>query len=111
MHNMKSIISSYIRSVLNSSKVNYCCNCGDNIKCFLQNQSITPNIVYVPDVSKNPHNEKRVDLEVLEIPFKERYLCERLFELKRNSKVSITTRKIAKNIYGSPKHNFCRLSY
>ena len=71
-------------------------------------------------------NEKRVYLGVSETPFKERYgnhvrdskherysnpteLSKYVWELKRNNKVPIITWKIARKVYGNPKHNFCRL--
>ena len=73
MRNMNSIISAHNRSILNPPKTSYVCNCRDNTNCPLQNQCLTPKIVYQADVSNNEDNEKRVYLGVSEIPFKERH--------------------------------------
>ena len=68
---MNSIISAHNRSILNPPKTNYGRNCRDNTNCPLQNQCLTPNIVYQADVSNNLDNEKKVYLGVSETPFKE----------------------------------------
>ena len=46
MCNMNSIISAHNRSILNPPKTSYGCNCRDDTNCPLQNQCLTPNIVY-----------------------------------------------------------------
>ena len=46
MGNMNSIISARKRSILNPPKTNYGCNCRDSTNCSLQNQCLTPKIVY-----------------------------------------------------------------
>ena len=46
MRNMNSIISAHNRSILNPPKTSYGCNCRDDTNCPLQNQCLTPNIVY-----------------------------------------------------------------
>ena len=126
MCNMNSIISEHNRSILNPPKMNYGYNCRDNTNWPLQNQCLTPNIVYQADVSNNLDNEKWVYLGVSETPFKERFsnhirdskheiysnaaeLSKYVWELKPNNKVSINTWKIARKVYGNPKHNFCRV--
>ena len=126
MRDMNSIISAHNRSILNPPKTNYGCNCRDNTNCPLQNQCLTPNIFYQADVSNNLDNEKKVYLGVSETPFKERFsnhvrdskherysntteLSKYAWELKRNKKVPIITWKIARKVYGNPKHNFYRL--
>ena len=92
----------------------------------MQNHCLTPNIIYQANVSDNGDNEKRVYLGVSETPFKVRYsnhvrgskherysnateLSKHVLELKRNNKVPIITWKIARKVYGNPKHRFCIL--
>ena len=113
-------------SVLNLTKTNYGCNCRDNTNCSFQNQCLTPNSVYQADVSNNMDNENRVYLGVSETSFKGRYsnhvkdgkherytnateLSKYVWDLEPNNKVPIITWKIARRVYGNPKHNFCRL--
>ena len=63
MRNMNSIISAHKRYILSPPKTNYGCSYGDNTNCPLQNQCLTPNIVYPADVSNNL-NEKRAYLGI-----------------------------------------------
>ena len=121
MRNMNSIISAHNRTTLNSPKTNYGCNCRNKTKSALQNQCLTPNIIYQADLSNNVDSEKRVNLGVSETPFQERYsnhprdakherycnatkLSKYVRELKRNNKVPIITLKIARKVYGNPKN-------
>ena len=107
MRAMNSIISGH-NSILSPPKTNHGYNCRDSTNCPLQNQCLTPNIVYQADVSNNVDNEKRFCLGVSEIPFKERYsnhvrdgkherysnateLSKHIRELKGNNKVTIIT--------------------
>ena len=46
MRNMNSIISAHNRSILNPPKTNCGCNCRDDTNFPLENQCLTPNIVY-----------------------------------------------------------------
>ena len=72
------------------------------------------------------HNENRVYLGASDTLFKERYsnhvrdskherysnateLSKYVWEQKRNNKLPIMTRKIARKVCGNSKHNFCRL--
>ena len=92
----------------------------------MENQWLTPNIVYQVDVSSNVDNEKRVYLGVSETPFKEIYsnhardrkhgrynnaseLPKYIWELKPNIRVPIKNWKIAKKVYVNHKDNLCRL--
>ena len=126
LRNMNSIISEHNQSILNPPKTNYGCNWRDNTNCPLQNQYLTPNIVYQVDVSSKLDNEKRVYLGASETPFKERYgnhvrdskyerysnaaeLTKYVWELKRNNKAPIITWKIARKSYENIKYNLCRL--
>ena len=126
MRNMNSIISAHNRSILNTPKTNYGWNYRNSTNYPLQNQRLTPNIIYQADVPSNLDNENRVYLGVSETPFKERYsnhvreikhkrysnvteLSKYVWELKRNNKAPLITWKIVRKVYGNPKHNFCKL--
>ena len=82
--------------------------------------------MYQTDVSNDVDNKKSVYLEIPEAPFKEkcsnhvrdgkheRYcntteVSKYAWELKRDDKVPIITWKIARKVYGNPKHKFWRL--
>ena len=71
MRKMNCIISAHSRFIFNPPKNNFGCNCRDKTNCPLQNQRLTPNIVYQADIYHNMDNEKEVYLGVSEIPFKE----------------------------------------
>ena len=73
MRNMNSITSTHNCSLLNPPETNYGFNCREKTNCPLQNQCLTPNIVYQADIYNNVDNKKRVYLGVSETPFKERY--------------------------------------
>ena len=60
MRNMNSILCAHNRSILNPSKTNYGCNCRDNTNCPLQNQFLTPIVVYQADASNSADNEKSI---------------------------------------------------
>ena len=87
---------------------------------------LTPNIVYQADITNNVENERRVDLDLSETPFKDRYrnhvrdfnneihynkteLSKYVWDLKRNNKEPHITWTIVCKVYGTPKRNFCRL--
>ena len=82
--------------------------------------------MYQTDVSNDVDNKKSVYLEIPEAPFKEkcsnhvrdgkheRYcntteVSKYAWELKRDDKVPIITWKIARKVYGNPKHKLWRL--
>ena len=73
MHSMSSIISAHNCSTLNPSKTSFGCNCRNRSMCPLQNKCLTPNIVYQAEVTNNVDNERRVNLGLSQIPFKDRY--------------------------------------
>ena len=45
-HNMGSIISSHNKHILNSNNTEYVCNCNNRDECSLENECLTPRIVY-----------------------------------------------------------------
>ena len=74
MGNILSIISSHNKNILNPvSNREYGCNCRSNESYPLQNECLTPKIVYRADVKNLTNDEKRFYLGVTETPFKERF--------------------------------------
>ena len=73
MRNISSIISSHNKRVLNPPVTNYGCNCRYKINCPLQNECLTPQIVYKAIVSNDQNNEVRQYIGLTSNTFKERY--------------------------------------
>ena len=59
------------------SDTEYGCNCRSKESCPLQNQCLTPKIVYRADVKDLTNDEKNFYLGVTETPFKERFATTR----------------------------------
>ena len=70
---MSSIICAHNCSTLNPSKTSFGYNCQNRSMCRLQNKCLTPNIVYQADITNNVHDERRVNLRLSQITFKDRY--------------------------------------
>ena len=73
MRNISSIISSHNKRVLNPPVTNYGCNCRYKINCPLQNECLTPQIVYKAIVSNDQNNEVKQYIGLTSNTFKERY--------------------------------------
>ena len=72
--NVASIVSFHNRTILNSNvSLEYGCNCRSRNKCPLQNQSLTPKIVYRANIENDINDEKKNYFGDSEIPFKERF--------------------------------------
>ena len=69
---MNSIISEHNCSTLNPPKTSFGCNCRNRSMCPLQNKCLTPNIVYLAEITNNVDDERRVYLGLSETPFKDR---------------------------------------
>ena len=67
---MGSIISSHNKYILNSNNTEYWCNCNNRDECPLENECLTPRIVYRADVTNNKTNDY---YGIPDTPFKERY--------------------------------------
>ena len=74
MSNMSSILSSHNLNVINPYKTQTDgCNCRIRESCPLQNQCLTPKIVYRADVVKDINSETKSSVGLTETPFKERF--------------------------------------
>ena len=71
--NLGSIISLHNKHILNSNNTEYGCNCNNRDECPLENECLTPRIVYRADVTNNKTDEHKHYYGVSDTPFKERY--------------------------------------
>ena len=72
MRNISSTIASHNKSVLRPKTKGYGCDCRNKESCRLQNQCITPNIIYEAIVVNKSDDEKRVFFGASDTTFKER---------------------------------------
>ena len=70
---MGSIISSHNKYILHSNNTEYGRNCNNRNKCPLENECLTPRIVYRDDVTNNKTDEHKYYYGISDTPFKERY--------------------------------------
>ena len=73
MRNISSVIASHNKSILRPKTKEYGCNCRNKESCLLQNQCLTPKVIYEATVVNNSDDEKRVYFGASDTPFKERY--------------------------------------
>ena len=72
--NMGSIISSHNKHILNSNNTEYGCNCNNRDECRLENECLTPRIVYRADEkTEYTTDEHKYYYGISDTPFKERY--------------------------------------
>ena len=71
--NTISIISGHNKNLLNSNVTQYGCNCRIGEDCPLQNQCLTPNIIYRADVHCKANKDHKFYFGVAQTPFKERF--------------------------------------
>ena len=71
---MASILSSHNLNVINSFKTQtYCCNCRSKESCPLQNQCLTPKIIYRADIENDTNSETKFYFGLTETPFKDQF--------------------------------------
>ena len=76
MSNMASIISSHNNRLLRSKTTEYGCNCRTRENSPLQNQCLTPNLIYQADVENNTNESTKIYFGSAETIFKaERVFC------------------------------------
>ena len=73
MRNISLIIASHNTSILCPKAKEYGCNCRNKESCPLQNQSLTPKVIYEATVVNNSDNEKWVYFGTSDTTFKNRY--------------------------------------
>ena len=68
------MLSSLNLNIINPYKTQaYGCNCRTKESCPLQNQRLTPKIIYRADVENGTNSETKFYFELTETPFKERF--------------------------------------
>ena len=73
MNNISSIISGHNKNLLNPNVTQYGCNCRIREDCPLQNQCLTPNIIYRVDVHCKVNKDHKFYFGVARTPFKGRF--------------------------------------
>ena len=73
MSNISSIISEHNKNLLNPTVTQYGCNCQIREDCPLQNQYLTPDIIYRADVYCEANKDYKFYFGVAQTPFKERF--------------------------------------
>ena len=68
---ISSIISGHHKNLLNPNVTQYGCNCRIREDCPLQNQCLTPNIIYRVDVHCEANKDHKFYFGVVQTPFKE----------------------------------------
>ena len=125
MTNIAAIISSHNKQVLKPKIENYGFNCRDKDSWPMENQCLTPQIVYRANVSSNKDNETNFYYGLTETSFKERYgNHKRSFKHERykndtelskyiwhltSAKVPTIKWSIVRKIHENTKSGFCKL--
>ena len=73
MNNISSIISGHNKNLLNPNVTQYGCNCRIREDCPLQNQCLTPNIIYRAGVYCKANKDHKFYFGLAQTPFKERF--------------------------------------
>ena len=73
MKNMGSKISSHNKQVLQPRNKNYGCNCRKTENCPLDNNCLTPNIIYEAQIANNINDKHKMYLCAAKTSSKERY--------------------------------------
>ena len=125
--NMKDHINAHNRKILFNKEEKSGCNCRIKQNCPLQNNCLTPNIIYRADVSNDKDDEKKFYIGLTEPQFKDRYrnhtksfkhakysketeLSKYIWSLKEDGKTATIEWSIVKKINTQiPRVNFCSL--
>ena len=73
MNNISSIILGHNKNWLNLNVTQYDCNCRTREDCPLQNQCLTPSIIYRADVHCEANKDHKFYFGVAQTPFKEMF--------------------------------------
>ena len=126
MINIAAIIFSHNKQVLKPKTESFGCNCRDRDSCPMENQCLTPQILYHADVSNNKDNETKFYYGLAETSFKKRYgnhkrsfiheqhkndteLSKYIWDLTSAHKVPTIKWCIVRKIHGNAKSDFCKL--
>ena len=123
-----SIISGHNKTLLNLNNTQYGCNCRIREDCPLQNQCLTPNIIYRADVHCEANKDHKFYFGVAQTPFKERFqshnrdfnhkqyikrqeLSKYIWSLKDAGTPYTINWSIVAKVKGSIKVNYCPLCF
>ena len=126
MSNISSIILGYNKNLLNPTVTQYGCNCRIREDCPVQNQCLTPSIIYRADVYCEANKDHKFYFGVAQTPFKERFqnhnrdfnhkqyiscteLSKYIWSLKDAGTPYIINWSIVAKVKGSTKINHCPL--
>lgn len=124
--NMASTISAHNRKILKPIDEDFGCNCRSNRICPLDGKCLTPNTVYLAEITNNTNTEKRFYIGISATPFKERArnhnrdithdkyknsteLAKYVWKLRDKGITANVKYKTLRKIYGRPKEKFCQL--
>ena len=129
MGNIASVISAHNKNILQPNKNNtWGCNCRVKDNCHLQNNCLTPTIVYKATVMNNANDKSKFYYGVSETPFKERFRNHTnkfkhakyrnstelskymwIWKLKDASITPLVSWEIAATVYSKTKIDYCKL--
>ena len=126
MGNVASVLSAQSRNILYPKKSEFGWSCRSKTDYPLDNNCLTPKIVYQADVRNDTNDEKKFYLGVSETPFKERFrnhkkefthkkyrnsteLSKYIWQLKDANIAPIVTWKVVAKVSSDAKVNFCKL--
>ena len=126
MSNMLSIISSHNKRLLRPRTTEYGWNCQTRENCPLQNQCLTPNLIYRADAEINANKDIKIYFGIAETSFKAQFgnhnkdfnneqykestdLSKCMWSLKEYQVMSRIRRSVVEKVYGKTKINFCPL--
>ena len=124
VRNISSIIASHKKFNLRPKAKGYCCNSRNKESCSLQNQCLTPKVIYEATVVKNSDDEKCVYFGASDTAFKKRYrnhtrdfnqdrytkcteLSKYICQLNRNKKVPSFEWKNVRKVFCDAKSIYC----
>ena len=96
MSNISSIISEHNKSLLNPTVTQYRCNCIIRKDYSLQNQCLTPNIIYRADINCEANKDRKFYSGVAQTSFKERF---RNYNRDFNHKQYLKSTELYKHIW------------
>ena len=123
MSNMSSITSSHNKRQLRPRNTEYGCNCRTRENCLLQNQCLTPNLIYRADVENSANKGTKIYFDLAKTSFKARFanhnkdfnheqykksteLSKYIWLLKEDQITSRIRLSIVEKVFGGTKINF-----
>ena len=126
MKSVGSIISSHGRHILKPNQESFGCNCRDKSDCPLNNECLTPDIVYEAQIADNANDDQKRCLGASETPCGEVFgghkrdfkhkRCEKCTELSKyvwslqsQGIIPNIRWRIVKKVYSVVSSNYCKL--